>query len=205
MQTLYSGVEEFFCRVTDQEALARTRARYGLDRPFVLNVGTIEPRKNLTRLIEAYARAPRRKEFDLVIAGGPGWMYDDIYHAPEKFGVSERVRFLGFVPDETLPALYSLCTCFVYPSLYEGFGLPVLEALACGAPVVTSKTSSLPEVAGAAAVLIDPRDTEDLAAALARVLEDGSLRTELAQRGLKQARRFSWEASARQLRAAFEN
>ncbi len=205
VQTLYSGVEPMFCRVTDPGMLEQTRAQYLLDKPFILSVGTIEPRKNLARLIEAYAHLPQRKDFDLVLAGGQGWMHGDIYHAPEKFGVGDSVRFLGFVPDRNLPALYSLATLVAYPSLYEGFGLPVLEALACGAPVVTSNTSSLPEVAGDAALMVDPRDTDALTAALARVLDDAQLRTDLARRGLNQARKFSWEASARRLRSAFDD
>ncbi len=205
VQTLYSGVEPMFCRVTDPDALEQTRAQYLLDKPFILSVGTIEPRKNLTRLIEAYARLPQRKDFDLVLAGGQGWMHGDIYHAPEKFGVSDNVRFLGFVPDRNLPALYTLATLVAYPSLYEGFGLPVLEALACGAPVVTSNTSSLPEVAGDAAMMVDPRDVDALAVALGQMLDDAQLRTDFARRGLIQARKFSWNASARQLREAFVN
>lgn len=203
VQTLYSGVEKFFHPVTDCARLEEVRARYRLDRPFILSVGTIEPRKNLARLIEAFSRMPRRREVDLVLAGGKGWLYDEIYRAPEQFGVAEHVRFLGFVPDADLPVLYSLAALVAYPSLYEGFGLPVLEALACGAAVVTSNNSSLPEVAGEAALLVDPRDTEALCEAMARLLDDGALRAELGRRALVQAGKFSWEASARQLAAAF--
>jgi glycosyltransferase involved in cell wall biosynthesis len=205
VQTLYSGVEDFFKPVTDDATLARVRAYYALSKPFILSVGTIEPRKNFARLIEAYAKLPQHKEFDLLIAGGKGWMYDEIYAAPEKFGVAENVVFLGFVPDADLPALYSLCSLFVYPSLYEGFGLPVLEALACGAPTVTSDNSSMPEVAGGAALLVDARDTGALTDAMLRVLDDENLHADLARRGLEQSKKFSWEASARQLQAAFES
>jgi glycosyltransferase involved in cell wall biosynthesis len=205
VQTLYSGVEGFFCRVADEGVLKAIRARYALAKPFILSVGTIEPRKNLARLVQAYSRMPHHDDFDLVLAGGRGWKYDEIYRAPAEFGVAPSVRFLGFVPDGDLPALYSMASLFVYPSLYEGFGLPVLEALACGAPVITSNNSSLPEVAGDAAILIEPRDAEALAVAMARLLDDGNLRRDLGQRGPAQAYRFSWDASARQLRAAFEN
>ncbi|MGB8646288.1 MAG: glycosyltransferase family 1 protein [Anaerolineae bacterium] len=199
VQKLYSGVEAFFCRVTDAHTLDSVRARYQLERPFILSVGTIEPRKNLARLIEAFARLPRREEWDLVIAGGRGWMYQEILDAPAQFGANDRVRFLGFVPDADLPALYTLATLFVYPSLYEGFGLPVLEAMACGTPLITSNVSSMPEVAGEAGILVNPRDTEELTAAIRQLIDDEALRRELAERGLKQATKFSWQASAQQL------
>jgi glycosyltransferase involved in cell wall biosynthesis len=201
VQTLYSGVESFFCRVTDPARLEAIKSRYGLNRPFILNVGTLEPRKNLVRLIEAFSRL-RTRDLDLVVAGGRGWMFQDILEAPAQFGVADRVRFTGFVPDPDLSALYSLATLFVYPSLYEGFGLPVLEALACGAPVITSNTSSMPEVAGDAAALVDPRNMEELCAQMDRLVSDEGLRRQMTARGFKQAARFSWRASAEQLRGA---
>lgn len=204
VQTLYSGCDDFFHPVTAAHELARVRELYKLSRPFILSIGTLEPRKNFVRLIEAYARLPRRNEFELVIAGGKGWLYDDILNAPERLHISDHVHFPEYVPDEHLAALYSACAVFVYPSLYEGFGLPVLEALTCGAAVITSNTSSLPEVAGDAAMMVDPRDTDALAAALEHLLEDEELRAGLTRRGLDQAKKFSWEKSARQLRNAIE-
>lgn len=202
VQTLYSGVEPQLHPVRDPEAQKRVRAAYRLERPFLLSVGTVEPRKNYRRLIEAVSRLPHAVE--LLIVGGPGWLTEDIYDAPAAFGVGDRVRFLGFVPDDDLAVLYSLAQVFVYPSLYEGFGLPVLEALACGAVVVCSNASSLPEVTGDAALAVDPRDTEALAAALCRALQDEPLRLALAARAPAQAAKFSWAESARQLRAAFQ-
>ncbi len=204
VQTLYSGVESLFCPVTDTNQLADVRARYKLERPFILSVGTIEPRKNLARLVQAFSLLRGNADMELVLAGGRGWLSEEIYTAPAKFGAADRVRFLGFVPDPDLPALYSLAALFVYPSLYEGFGLPVLEAMACGSPVITSNNSSLPEVAGGAGLLVEPREVEGLAAAMQRLLDDAGLRRDLARRGLERAGRFSWEASARQLRRAFE-
>lgn len=204
IQTLYSGYDEFFHPITTEHELARVRTTYQLTKPFVLHVGTIEPRKNLARLIQAFARLPQRGEIELVIAGGRGWMYDEIYAAPQKFGVSASVRFIGFTPDADLPALYSLAELVAYPSLYEGFGLPVLEAMACGAAVVTSNNSSLPEVAGDAALLIEARDVDALAFAMQKILDDSSLRAQLKQRGLVQAQKFSWQKSAQQLHAAFK-
>lgn len=204
VRTLYSGCDACFQRVTDAQELKRVRDTYQLHRPFILNVGTIEPRKNLPRLIEAFSRLKQRRELDLVIAGGRGWMYDEIYQAPQKFGVSAQVRFIGFTPDADLPALYSLAELFAYPSLYEGFGLPVLEALACGAAVVTANNSSLPEVAGDAAMLIDAHDVNALAWAMSRLLDDASWRAALQRKALAQAKKFSWASSAAELRRAFE-
>lgn len=204
VQTLYSGCEDIFRPVEDARKFARARETYKLTKPFILSVGTLEPRKNLTRLIEAFARLPQRADFELLIAGGRGWLYDEILQAPVQFGVEDCVRFLGFVPDADLPAVYSLATLFVYPSLYEGFGLPVLEAMACGAAVITSNVSSLPEVAGDAAVLINPRATDELADTLEKLLDDNAQRAQMKQQSLAQAQKFSWDASARQLHAAFD-
>lgn len=205
IRTLYSGCDDFFQRVTDPHVLQAARDTHELHKPFILNVGTIEPRKNLARLIEAFSRLPQRRELDLVIAGGRGWMDDEIYAAPEKYGVSAQVRFIGFTPDRDLPALYSLAELFVYPSLYEGFGLPVLEALACGAAVVTSNNSSLPEVAGDAALLVDAKDTDALVWAMRRLLEDSTWRKIKQQKALEQAKKFSWESSAQALHAFLTN
>ena len=138
----------------------------------------------------------------LLIAGGRGWLYQDILAEAEKHG--DRVRILGFVDDVDLPALYRNAALFAFPSLYEGFGFPVLEAMACGVPVVTSSVSSLPEVAGDAALLVDPLDVDGLAEAMVRALEDTDLRQAMVARGLVQAARFTWEQAARQLLAAFD-
>lgn len=205
VRTLYSGCDALFRPITDQIELRRVRAAYLLEKPFILHVGTIEPRKNLERLIQAYSRLPHRRELELVIAGGRGWMYDEIYAAPQKFGVSASVRFIGFAPDADLPALYSLAELVAYPSLYEGFGLPVLEAMACGAAIVTSNNSSIPEVAGDAAMMIDARDTEAITWAMLRVLDNPRWRATLQHKGIQQAKKFSWTKSAQQLRDAFEN
>jgi glycosyltransferase involved in cell wall biosynthesis len=173
------------------------RRRYGLERPFVLSTGTLEPRKNLRRLIEAFAGLPEelKQEHVLVVVGPRGWDDSEIVRHAE----TEGVRLLGHVPDDDLAALYRLCVVFCYPSLYEGFGLPVLEAMQAGAPVVTSGVSSLPEVGGDAAVYVDPRSTGKLRDALARLLSSESERRALAERGREQAARFSWEHTAAEL------
>jgi len=201
VQVLYSGVHLHFQLQPEPGEAERIRARYDLGkRPYILSVGTLQPRKNYVRLIRAYARLT--PDAQLVIAGGRGWLYQNILAEAERHG--DRVRILGFVDDADLPALYRNAALFAFPSLYEGFGLPVLEALACGVPVVCSNGSSLPEIAGDAALLVDPFDTDGLAEAMAHMLEDADLRREMIARGLARAARFTWEQAACQLLAAFD-
>jgi glycosyltransferase involved in cell wall biosynthesis len=199
-----AGVERRFRPVTDPASLAEVRARYRLPERFILGVSTLEPRKNFTGLIAAYnqlAEAHPRLSADLhlVIAGGRGWLYDDIFAAAEASPVRQRIHFAGFVADEDLPALYSQAAAFAFPSHYEGFGIPVLEAMACGTPVVCADNSSLPEVAGDAALLVDAADVHGLAEAMHRLLVDSSLRERLIGRGFEQAKKFTWEEAARRL------
>ena len=168
--------------------------------PFILGLGTLEPRKNLPRLIEAFGRLKAGGAAHLLaLAGGKGWLYDPIFSQVERLGLREAVRFLGYVADDDLPALYSLADAFAFPSLYEGFGLPPLEALACGAPTVVSTSSSLPEVVGDAALLVPPTDVDALADALHRLVSDEALRARLREAGPLQARQFTWEAAGRAL------
>lgn len=179
------------------------RARYALPERFVLTVGTIEPRKNLKRLIEAIRQVTARpdgKDAVLIHAGPPGWLATDLPKVTRENGC---VRFLGHVNTEELAVLYNLAHCCAYPSLWEGFGFPVLEAMAAGCPVLTSRVSSLPEVAGDAAVLVDPTSTEEIAHGLARLWTDDALRTDLALRGIERARAFSWERTAVQTIAVY--
>ncbi|HEX5417324.1 MAG TPA: glycosyltransferase family 1 protein [Chloroflexota bacterium] len=198
---VYGGVDERFRPVVDRNVLAATRGKYGLTTPFMLYVGTIEPRKNIARLLRAYTLFRERHKGDhrLVIAGGLGWLYQDVLREIDDLAADHKVVFLGRVPDDDLPALYSLCDLFVYPSLYEGFGLPPLEAMACGRAVLTTNTSSLPEVVGDAGVLVSPYDVEGLAAAMASLLDDPERRRELGVRGVRRAGEFSWQNSARKL------
>jgi glycosyltransferase involved in cell wall biosynthesis len=198
---LLSGVDSRFKPIDDPKALANVRQKYALpERPYILSVGTVQPRKNYGRLIEALARLRAAgRSIDLVIVGGRGWLEDPIYATIQQAGVNDYVHFTGFADDEDLPALYSAAACVAIPSLYEGFGLPVLEAMACGTPVVTSNLSSLPEVAGDAALTIAPTDLDALTSALERLLDDESLRTTLSARGLERVKSFTWERAARQL------
>ncbi len=196
---LYSGVDPRF-HPADRAVQESVRARYGLDFPYVLAVGTVQPRKNYARLIQALAALPGPlADIHLVIAGGRGWLEGPIYETAHLAGVEERVHFIGFVPDDDLPALYTAAEAFAFPSLYEGFGLPLLEAMACGTPSLAANTSSLPEVAGDAALLIDPTSVDSIATGLERILTDNGLRSTLRERGFARAGMFTWERAARHL------
>lgn len=198
---VYPGLDTTLARA-GLEAQQAVRRRYHLDRPFVLYVGTIQPRKNLARLVEAFGRLPGDLDgIDLVLAGKTGWLADEIYQTVHRLGLEQRVRFPGYVPQEDLAALHSAAECFVMPSLYEGFGLPVLEAMACGTPVICSNAGSLPEVAGDAALQFAATDVEGLASALVRLLRDPALRQDLSARGHQRMALFSWKRSAREVLA----
>ena len=197
--TVPNGVGAEFQPAAPAE-VAAFRAARGLPDRFILFLGTLEPRKNLRRLLEAYAslRAHHGAALPpLVIAGGKGWFYEEIYAAAAELALLDAVIFPGYIPAEDLPWWYRAAELFVYPSIYEGFGLPVLEAMACGTPVVTSTASSLPEVAGDAARLVPPEDTDALADAIDGVLSTPVLREQMCEAGLRQAARFSWSATAR--------
>jgi len=206
VKVIYAGVEQRFQRVQDAQVLDTVRSRYHLPTHFMLSLGTLQPRKNFERLIEAYARI--RKELGdkikLVIAGGAGWMYEGIFRRVSELGLHDAVCFPGYVADEDLPALYTLADLFVFPSLYEGFGLPPLEAMACETPVVTSNTSSLPEVVGDAALMVDPLDVTVLAEAMQRILSDPALRDAMVRRGVMQARHFTWSRAAEKLLGIYQ-
>ncbi|MFQ6100186.1 MAG: glycosyltransferase family 4 protein [Anaerolineae bacterium] len=196
VDVVYHGVDPAFRPLPDDE-VAAFRQRRGLPERFVLFVGTLEPRKNLARLVEAFARIHDGR-VRLVLAGGKGWFYDELFAKVEALGLSEEVILPGYVMNDELPLWYNAATVLAYPSLYEGFGLPVLEAQACGTPVLTSNVSSLPEAAGDAAVMIDPYDVEALAAGLSRLLEDEALRRELREHGLAHASQFTWSHTAQE-------
>jgi len=190
------GVSEHF-RPPDAAALEEFRARHGLPERYLLYLGTLEPRKNLTTLLRAYARLRRRGlDWPLVLAGPKGWLYEDIFRTIDALRLAEHVRLPGYVAYEEQPLWYGGATVFVYPSTYEGFGLPVLEAMACGTPVVTSTASSLPEAAGDAALLVECRDEEALAQAIERLAGDAALRADVVRRGGVRAVQFPWSRTA---------
>jgi glycosyltransferase involved in cell wall biosynthesis len=177
-----------------------------VEKPYILYVGSIEPRKNLLRLVEAYAQLRRwSQHWNLVIVGSRNlWKSSPVAIKVASMGLQSNVRFTGFVPDEDLPALYNGADLFCYLSLYEGFGLPVLEAMACGTPVITSNTSSLPEVAREAALLVNPYQVEDIVVAMRAVLSNHNLAQDLRERGLRRAAQFSWDRTARETIAVYQ-
>jgi len=202
------GVDSVFRPLRpDDPAVNAVRRRYDLPHNFVLAVGSVEPRKNLPRLLDALRRLreqPETADVALVHAGPEGWQPEVATEAARRLGVDSITRFLGYVPVADLAALYGLARVFAFPSLWEGFGIPVLEAMACGCPVVTSRVSSLPEVAGDAALLVDPTSPDAIAQAIAALWHDGPVRSELIERGLAHARRFTWERTAAATAAVYE-
>jgi glycosyltransferase involved in cell wall biosynthesis len=198
----YPAVEER-CRPLPAQEVEAFRVARGLPQVFVFAVGTLEPRKNLVGLLQAYARV-RKPRPPLYIAGGAGWRFSPIFDTVRQLNLVDDVHWLGFVPEDDLVLWYNAARLFAFPSLYEGFGLPVLEAMACGTPVITSTAASLPEVGGSAAVLVPPQDTERIAQEMERVLDDPQLRTEMRAAGRIQASRFSWRAMADQTVNAYE-
>jgi glycosyltransferase involved in cell wall biosynthesis len=197
IDVVYNGFDEHLARPTT-ETLLLVRDRFQLDKPFVLYAGNIKPHKNVERLIEAFAKVRARgHDYSLLIIGDEVSRYANLRRLVHRHQMRQHVRFLGFVSTDMLAALYRLARVFVFPSLYEGFGLPPLEAMASGTPVITSNTSSLPEVVGDAGVLIDPLSEDELADAICRVLTDETLRRDLIARGFERVRQFSWERSVK--------
>jgi len=196
-----------FRPIKDDRELQRVRQTYGIDGDYILAVGAIQPRKNLGRLVAAYARLrgakPEVKLPKLVLAGKCAWLYDETLRAIKELELSASVIVTGYVTESDLPALYSGALCFVYPSYFEGFGLPPLEAMQCGVPVIVGDKTSLPEVVGNAGMLVDPFDVDALAAAIEKVLSDSDLRAQLSVQGLARAKLFNWQETARQTLAVY--
>jgi glycosyltransferase involved in cell wall biosynthesis len=206
IDVIYNGIDERFSTPPPSDDVERVRERYQLNHPFILYAGNIKPHKNLERGIEAFHELRRDSQFEhvkLVIIGDEIAKYAALRHAVHRYKLHKYVRFFGFVPDSTLAILYRLADVFVFPSLYEGFGLPPLEAMASGTPVITSNVSSLPEVVGDAAMLVDPLKPQAIADAVARVLTDPALRADLSTRGLERSRHFSWERSVQRVREIY--
>ena len=201
VEVVYPAVDDHFYPITDEALLEATRKQYSLNYPFLLNVSVIEPRKNMPRLLQAFARLKREMNIPhrMVFVGGLGWMYESVFQTVEDLGLTDQVVFLGYVPDEDLAPIYNLADLFVYPSIYEGFGIPPLEAMACGTPVVASNSSSLPEAIGDAGIMVRPTDVDAIADAIHRVLSNPGLHADLSRRGLEQAKKFTWQASAEQV------
>ncbi|HKZ77864.1 MAG TPA: glycosyltransferase family 1 protein [Pyrinomonadaceae bacterium] len=196
-----------FQSITVATELERVRQRYGISREYILSVGSIQPRKNLARLVAAYAllraNGPKGKLPQLVLVGKRAWLYDETIRTIAELGVSESVILTGYVPEAELPALYSGALCFVYPSYFEGFGLPPLEAMKCGTPVIVGNRTSLPEVVGDAGLLVDPFDVAAISGAIAALIDDSDLRKNLRLKGLEQAKSFSWHRTAQKTLEAY--
>ncbi len=191
IEVIYEGYDK------EKFKYQKSNSKYG---KYFLFVGTVQPRKNLERIIKALAKLNDK----LLIVGSRGWLSDEIYKLPKKLGIEDSVKFLGYVPDEKLPALYSGAAALVFPSLFEGFGLPILEAQACGCPVITSNISSMPEVAGKGAILVNPYSVDDIVKGMERVAREGE-RVKLIKRGFENVKRFSWEKCARETLKVLEN
>jgi glycosyltransferase involved in cell wall biosynthesis len=198
---------DHFRPITDEEELQRVRQTYGIEGEYMLSVGAIQPRKNLGRLVAAYSHLRGAKSEGklpkLVLAGKCAWLYDETLRAIKELKLSDSIVLTGYVPESDLPALYSGALCFIYPSYFEGFGLPPLEAMQCGVPVIVGDRTSLPEVVGDAGVLVDPFDVKALAAAIEKVVSDSTLRAKLSLQGLARAKLFDWRETARQTLAVY--
>ena len=197
-----------FRPIRNDEELQRVRQTYGIEGEYILSVGAIQPRKNLSRLVAAYSRlrraTPEGNLPKLVLAGKCAWLYEETLRTIKELQVSDSVILTGYVPESDLPVLYSGALCFVYPSYFEGFGLPPLEAMKCGVPVIVGNRTSLPEVVGDAAILVDPFDADAIARAMDKLISDSNFRAELAARGLARAKLFDWRETARQTLTVYQ-
>ncbi len=198
IKVVYIGVSEMFKKINDQNLLKKIRSKRRLPKNFIIFVGTLEKRKNIELLIDSFADLIRQKKIDhdLIIVGKKGWLFEGIFEKINKKELAGRVKFIFDTTDDELPILYNLADLMVYPSLYEGFGLPVVESMACGCPVITSNVSSLKEIACGAAILINPRDKEELSYYIEKVLTDENLRNDLITKGFQRAKNFTWRKCA---------
>ena len=202
---LLSGVSEKFQPV-EAASISRVRQKYGIDQdPYLLSVGTVQPRKNYQMLIRAFRMVADQLPHHLLISGGKGWLYDEVLAEVEVQNLQDRVHFIGFVDDEDLPALYSGADLFLFPSLYEGFGLPLLEAMGCGTPVISANASSLPEVGGDTAVYLAPHDQTGWSQTMIELLRDDEKRALLSQKGRRHVQAFSWQRTAVELLNIYGN
>lgn len=202
---LYAGVSDHFHPITREKTIQATRTKYHLgQKPYILSVGTVQPRKNYEMLIHAFAQIAPDWPHNLVIAGGKGWLMDEMDTLISNLQLQNRVKITGFVDDADLPALYSDATLFAFPSLYEGFGLPILEAMACGAPVLSSDASCLPEVVGDAGIMLPPHDPTEWSIHMHKLLLDAPRRAKLVGTGILQSQKFTWWNTATQLTHIYE-
>jgi glycosyltransferase involved in cell wall biosynthesis len=201
----YEAADKIYRPVSDASHLSQVKQKYNLPDDFILYVGSLSPRKNIVRLLEAFSRIRTNIPHNLVLTGSKSWKDSAVYQTMCSLNLTDRITQLGYVEHEDMPALYNLAGAYIYPSLYEGFGLPVLEAMQCGCPVVASNATSIPEVAGDAAVPVNPLDTTAIADAVYRVLTDNKLREELINSGFQQAEKFSWDRCANTMLKTIRN
>jgi len=199
IKVIYLAPDETYRRIEDDEAITQVKKKYKITKKYLLFVGTIEPRKNLVRLLNVFKKIKNKlSDYQLVITGKIGWktkiFFETLENIPER--IKNDIIITGYVSQDDLPLLYNGCDIFIYPSLYEGFGFPVVEAMRCGVPVITSNVSSMPEVAGDAAILVNPENEEEIGNAIIRLIEDRELREELKKRGLERSKMFSWKKTA---------
>lgn len=193
----YPGYDPTVFKILPTEQLAEPLKRFGLEKPYILYLGTLEPRKNIERIVKAYASLTQiQQEFDLVLAGSIGWKSEQIFELIDHYKIKENVLITGYITQAEQVALYNKASCFVFPSLYEGFGMPALEAMACGCPVITSNTSSLPEVVGSAGLLVNPLEIDELSIAIEKVLSDNALRATMKNKNINQIEKFTWKNTA---------
>ena len=197
---------KMFHPIDNSDVIHRVMRKYNIQSSYILYIGSLNPRKNLVRLIEAFHKILQQKDINcqLVLAGGKGWMYEEIFKKVDELRLKDKVIFTGYIPEEDIPALINGATAFAYVSLYEGFGLPPLEAMACGTPVIASNTTSIPEVVGDAGILVDPYNVDEIAQALQDVLENETLRAQMRKKGLERAKSFTWKKTARETLKAYE-
>jgi glycosyltransferase involved in cell wall biosynthesis len=200
IEVIYHGRDPIFTPVTDTAKIEQTLKKYGINQPYCVHIGTLQPRKNLGVLVQAWdiLRARMESPPQLLLAGKRGWLYDSLLQSVKERNLGDLVKFADYVERDDLPTLYSAALALTFPSLYEGFGLPPLEAMSCGTPVLASTASSVPEVVGDAGILLDPKDAGAWADAVQRVVQDDSLREDLSRRGLVRANQFTWERCARE-------
>lgn len=203
IEIVSNGVDyEKFNKFYTEDIKLRVRNKYNLPQNYILYMGTLEPRKNIDSIVEAFSLLKKKKDFDnmkLVIAGKKGWLFENIFDLVNKLDLKEQVIFTDYVDERDKPIIYNIAKLFVFPSIYEGFGIPVLEAMASSVPVITSNVSSLPEVAGDAAVLVNPKDIEDITKNMIEILSNNDFKNELVRKGHIQAQKFTWEDSAEKL------
>jgi len=200
---VHMAAEDIFAESVDPVFVERVKAKYSLSSQFILHVGIIYPGKNVEKLICAFAKIAKKFPHKLVLVGGFRWKYSRVFDLIEEFNLKDKVIITNWVSRSELPVFYKLADLFAFPSLYEGFGIPVLEAMTCGCPVVTSSTGATPEIAGDAALIVNPRSVDEIYEATVRVLEDEKLKKELVSKGYARAKKFSWEKSARETLSVF--